>query len=807
MPTTIPLMMREKRNLTGTAETGTNAATTSEKVTIPVKGMTCAACQARVQRALQATPGVLDASVNLMLKNAAVTYDPMVTSPMVLVEAIRETGYGAERAAQDQSAFDEQEAQDRAQEEEYRELRHKALWSGSIGLLAMTLSMPLMGAAEADVHGPVADPFMRWVMESMTPTIRAVAPWLYVFTPWVLSYALLALTLLVMGWAGRHFYVRAWAAFRHHSADMNTLIAVGTGAAFLYSVLATVVPEFFLSRGVLPDLYYEAVIMIIALILTGNALEARAKRQASAALRRLVELQPNTARVVRAGAEVDIPVNEVQSEEIVVVRPGERIPVDGVIISGTSAVDESMVTGESLPVEKQPGDRLIGGTINRTGAFRYRATTLGSDSVLAHIVKLMRDAQGSRAPIQRLADQVSGIFVPIVLSLAIATFVIWFVTADQAPAMRAFAAAVAVLIIACPCAMGLAVPTAVMVATGKGAEGGILIKGGESLQRAGQINTVVLDKTGTITEGRPTVTDVVPVFGTEWSEKDLVRLVASIEVSSEHPLAEAIVRYANEQSLPLAPADSFHSVTGRGATGVVDGAALAVGNEALMADHAVDLAAVKEEAERLAGEGKTPMYIAINGKLAGLIAVADPIKPTSRDAVQQLNRLGLTVVMLTGDHRRTAEAIARKAGIDRVVAGVLPDGKVAEVRRRQQAGEVVAMVGDGINDALALAQADVGFAIGTGSDIALEASDVTLMRNDLHGVASAILLARRTMRTMKQNLFWAFVYNVVGIPIAAGILYPAFGILLSPILAGAAMAFSSVSVVTNSLRLRRVRVA
>ncbi|HRC43537.1 MAG TPA: heavy metal translocating P-type ATPase [Nitrospira sp.] len=807
MPTTTPLVLIEKRNRTDTDETGTNAATTREKVTIPVKGMTCAACQARVQRALQAKPGVLDASVNLMLKSAVVTYDPTATSPMVLVEAIRETGYGAELAAQDQTAFDEQEAQDRAQEEEYRELRHKALVSGSIGVLAMTLSMPLMGAAEADVHGPVADPFMRWAMESMTPAIRAGAPWLYTFTPGVLSYALLALTLLVMGWAGRHFYVRAWSAFRHHSADMNTLIAVGTGAAFLYSVLATVVPEFFLSRGVLPDLYYEAVIMIIALILTGNALEARAKRQTSAALRRLMELQPNTARVVRAGAEVDIPVNEVQGDEIVVVRPGERIPVDGAIISGTSAVDESMVTGESLPVEKQPGDRLIGGTINRTGAFQYRATTLGADSVLAHIVKLMREAQGSRAPIQKLADQVSGIFVPIVLSLAIATFVIWFVTAGQAPAVRAFAAAVAVLIIACPCAMGLAVPTAVMVATGKGAEGGILIKGGEALQRAGQINTVVLDKTGTITEGRPTVTDVVPVLGTEWSEKDLVRLVASIETSSEHPLAEAIVRYANEQSLPLATADSFQSVTGRGATGVVDGAALAVGNEALMADYAVDLIATKEEAERLAGEGKTPMYIAINGKLAGVIAVADPIKPTSREAIQRLNRLGLTVVMLTGDHQRTAEAIARQAGIDRVVAGVLPEGKVAEVRRRQQAGEVVAMVGDGINDAPALAQADVGFAIGTGTDIALEASDVTLMRNDLHGVASAILLARRAMRTMKQNLFWAFVYNVVGIPVAAGILYPAFGILLSPILASAAMAFSSVSVVTNSLRLRRARVA
>ncbi|MEO8048191.1 MAG: heavy metal translocating P-type ATPase, partial [Nitrospirota bacterium] len=757
--------------------------------------MTCAACQARVQRTLQGNPGVFDASVNFLLKNAAVTYDPAVTSSMALVNAIRGTGYGAELPAEDQTAFEEQEAQDRAQEEEYRELRYKASLSGIIGLLAMILSMPLMGVAGMDVHGPVADPFMRWAMESMTPAIRAIAPWLYSFTPWVLSYALFALTLLVMGWAGRHFYVRAWSAFRHHSADMNTLIAVGTGAAFLYSVLATVVPEFFLSRGVPPDLYYEAVIMIIALILTGNALEARAKRQTSAALRGLVELQPRTARVVRDGAEENILVEDVQSEDIVIVRPGERVPVDGEIISGASAVDESMLTGESLPVEKHPGDRLIGGTINRTGAFRYRATTLGSDSVLAHIVKLMRDAQGSRAPIQKLADQVSGIFVPIVLSLAIATFVIWFVTADQASAMRAFAAAVAVLIIACPCAMGLAVPTALMVATGKGAERGILIKGGEALQRAGQINTVVLDKTGTITEGRPTVTDVVPVLGSEWSEKDLVRLVASLEASSEHPLAEAIVRYAQEQSLILETAESFQSITGQGATGVVQGVALAVGNEALMSGYAVDLTAMKREAERLASEGKTPMYIAINGQLAGMIAVADPIKPTSREAIQQLNRLGLTVVMLTGDHPRTAEAIARQAGIDHVVAGVSPEGKVTEVRRRQHAGEVVAMVGDGINDAPALAQADVGFAIGTGTDIAMEASDVTLMRNDLHGVASAILLARQTMRTMKQNLFWAFVYNVVGIPVAAGILYPAFGILLSPILASAAMAFSSVSVV------------
>jgi Cu+-exporting ATPase len=784
-----------------------SAPTVQQKLTLSVNGMTCAACQARVQRTLEKEPGVFDASVNLMLKRAAVTYNPAVTTPDSLVEAIRRTGYSVELAAPGQTAFEEQEARDRVQEEESRDLRNKALVSGIIGLLAMVLSMPLMGAGRSAVHGPMADPFMGWVMESLTPGLRTVAPWLYAVGSDVLSWTLLALTLLVMTWARRHFYVRAWSAFRHHAANMNTLIAVGTGAAFLYSVVATVAPDFFLSRGVLPDVYYEAVIMIIALILTGNALEARAKRQTAAALRRLVELQPRTARVVRDGAEGDIPVEEVQSEEIVIVRPGERIPVDGEVISGTSAVDESMLTGESLPVEKQPGDRVIGGTINKTGAFRYRATTLGTDSVLAHIVKLMRDAQGSRAPIQKLADQVSGIFVPIVLSLAIAAFVTWFVTADQAPATRAFAAAVSVLIIACPCAMGLAVPTAVMVATGRGAELGILLKGGEALQRAGEVTTVVFDKTGTVTEGQPTVTDVVPVSGADWSERDLVRLVAALEASSEHPLADAIVRHAQGQSLTLSTAEAFQSLTGRGAVGAVDGIALAVGNELLMADNAVEIAPVKEEAERLAAEGKTPMYIAIKGQLAGLIAVADPIKPTSRAAIQRLRDLGLRVVMLTGDHRGTAEAIARQAGIDRVVAGVLPEGKVAEITQLQQAGDIVAMVGDGINDAPALEQADVGIAIGAGTDVAIEASDVTLMRNDLQDVASAILLSRRTMRTVKQNLFWAFIYNIVGIPVAAGILYPAFGILLSPILASAAMAFSSVSVVTNSLCLRRARVA
>ncbi|MFN2565900.1 MAG: heavy metal translocating P-type ATPase [Gemmatimonadaceae bacterium] len=803
------------------------ATTAAEKVRIPVSGMTCAACQARVQKALAKEPGVLDASVNLMMESAAVTYDPAVATPERLVEAIRRTGYGAALPGAEQTAFEEQESRDRAHDVEFTQLRRKAISSGIAGLVAMLLSMPLMAAGEHAAHGPVADPFMRWAMQSLTPALRGTAPWLYAIPTWILAYGLLVVTLGVMAWAGRDFFARAWAAFRHHSADMNTLVAVGTGAAFLYSVAATVAPGFFLSRGVAPAVYYEAVIIIIALILTGNMFEARAKRRTAAALRALVNLQPKTARVVRDGREIDVGVEEVAKGETVVVRPGERIPVDGEVLSGQSAVDESMLTGEWLPVQKVVGDRVIGGTINRTGAFRYRATNLGADSVLAQIVRLMRDAQSSRAPIQRLADGISGIFVPMVISIAITTFVVWFVAADTAPAVRAFAAAVAVLIIACPCAMGLAVPTAVMVSTGKGAELGILIKGGEALQRAGDVDTVVLDKTGTVTEGRPTVTEVVLhearvpagsalgggrpgmlAGGTDAPpETRLLRLVASLETASEHPVADAIVRHAKDRGLALVAPEAFESMTGRGVTGVVDGVTLAVGNDALMADYALDVSPLRPAAERLARAGKTPMYAAADGALIGLLAVADPVKDTSREAIARLHRMGLEVVMLTGDNQRTASAIASEAGIDRVVAGVLPDGKVAEIRRLQAAGKVVAMVGDGINDAPALAQADVGMAIGTGTDIAAEAGDVVLMRGDLRSAAQAIALSRRTMRTMKQNLFWAFIYNVIGIPIAAGALYPAFGLLLSPILASAAMAFSSVSVVTNSLRLRRVRIA
>ena len=771
------------------------------RIDIPVSGMTCAACQARVQRALVRQPGVRDASVNLMTRTASIMYDPAETSPQQFVDAIRHTGYGADLPL-DRSILDEQDATDRAFADEYRTLVTKASVTLAAGLIAMIASMPLMAPAGHDGTPAMTDPFMRWVSHSLAPIVQRALPWLYSIDTRVLSFALLGMTGAIMAWSGRAFYARAWAAFRHHAADMNTLIAVGTGAAFLFSAAATVAPSFFVARGVAADTYYEAVIFIIALILLGNALETRAKRQTAAALRGLASLQPKTARIQRNDGEVDVPVEDVRQGDVVSVRPGERLAVDGEIVEGSSAVDESMVTGESRPVARSVGDRIIGGTINTTGAFRYRATTLGADSVLARIVRLMREAQGTRAPVQRLADRVSAVFVPIVISLAIATFAIWYVAVDTAPAVRAFAAAVAVLVIACPCAMGLAVPTAVMVATGKGAELGVLIKGGEALQRAGSLDTVVLDKTGTVTEGRPTVTDVVS-YDPDRTDVELLQLAAAVERRSEHPLAAAIAVSANDGGVTLGAAESFESYPGRGVTGVVDGIAVVAGNPRLMAEWAVDTSAASADVARLAAESKTIVLVAADGRLAGLIAIADPIKAGSRDAVNALRQMGLDVVLLTGDSDAVAQSVARAVGIERVVAGVLPEGKVAEVRRLQTERRVVAMVGDGVNDAPALAQADLGMAVGSGTDVAIEASDVTLVRGDLRGVAQAVALSRRTMRTMKQNLFWAFIYNVVGIPVAAGALYPIAGILLSPILASAAMALSSVSVLSNSLRLRR----
>ena len=784
-----------------------------QTVTLPVTGMTCAACQSRVQRQLSRAPGVSDASVNLLMGSATVTFDPLVSSPASLVKVVMDTGYGAELPSASDDVMEQLATRDATTSHEYEALKLRAIVSGVAGAVAMVVSMPLMARNDHAGMGIAADPFMRWVMRVLSPTLERAMPWLYAIPVSTITWFLLVMTIGVMVWAGRQFYVGAWKVLQHGASDMNTLVSVGTGAAFIYSVLATVAPTFFTAHGVAPDVYYEAVIFIIALILTGRMFEARATRSTSDALRALAQLRPATARVMRptpegGETEVELSLRDVRVNDLVVIRPGERLPVDGVIESGSTAVDESMLTGESMPVAKTPGDRVIGGTINSTGAIRYRATTLGTKSVLAQIMMLMRDAQASRAPIQGLADRISAIFVPTVIGLSLLTFAVWLGVLTHggsdtgAAAVRAFAAAVAVLIIACPCAMGLAVPTAVMVATGRGAEGGVLIKGGEALQRAGDVTTVVMDKTGTVTEGRPAVTDVVPVPGSIHTSDDVLAMAASLEVLSEHPVAGAIVRAATERALTLTAATAFESLTGRGATAMLGSHFVAVGNVVLLEEYGVVDDAVASVVAALAAQAKTVVHVAVDGSLIGVIAVADRVRIESKAAIAELQRMGLTVVMLTGDNSATANAVAREVGITRVVAEVLPAGKVAAIAEEQRGGAVVAMVGDGVNDAPALAQADVGIAIGTGTDVAIEAADIALMRGDLAGVVRAIALSRRTMRTMKQNLFWAFVYNVIGIPVAAGVLYPVFGVLLSPVLASAAMAFSSVSVVTNSLRLR-----
>ncbi len=834
----------------------------TRRIEIPVTGMTCAACAARVQKGLARAPGVRDAAVNFATERATVEYDPMSATAAGLVEAVEASGYGArieevtlqvsglewavsgeplERelggltgvlsvqvniasggahvrylpdvvtpsdlesavrsAGYDLAApidvADPAERERLARESEYRELRGKFVFSGVIAVIVMIASMPLM-ARDVPHHG--ADLFHRLLMP-VDRMLERVLPWLYAIDPQVLAWTLFALTTPVVFWAGRQFYKGAWSGLLHRSADMNTLIAVGTGAGYLYSVVATAFPAVFTRAGLPADVYYEAVVMIIALILLGKMLEARAKGRTSAAIRKLAGLQPRSARVARDGELLDVPIEDVRVGDVVVVRPGERIPVDGVVVEGRSAVDESLLTGEPIPVEKAAGDEVVGGTINGQGSFRFEAQRVGRDTALAQIVKLVRDAQGSKAPIQRLADRISGIFVPIVVMIALIAGAIWLLVGPSPAFIYALVSFITVLIIACPCALGLATPTAVMAGTGAGAERGVLFKGGESLELAHRIDTIVLDKTGTITEGRPAVVEVATAVGV--AEDDVVRLAASLETASEHPLAAAIVEAARARRLRLTDPADFYATGGRGAEAVVDGSLLYVGNGAFMSERGLDVGPVATAAERMAAEARTPVFVGSDGRVLGVLAIADPVKPSSPEAIRRLKAMGLEVVMLTGDHRATAEVIGRRVGVDRVVAEVLPRGKVEEIQRLQAAGRTVAMVGDGLNDAPALAQADVGIAIGTGTDVALEASDVTLVGGDLNGVPVALRLSRRTMRVIRQNLFWAFIYNTLGIPIAAGVLYPFFGILLSPVFASAAMAFSSLSVVTNSLRLRR----
>jgi P-type Cu+ transporter len=792
----------------------TVASGAAKHATIAVTGMTCAACQSFLQRELANQAGVKDATVSLMLHNATVTFDPGATSISALVEAIRGTGYGADVPLEHQSVLDEQEEHDETQLREYRQLRQKAVVSLIAGSAAMLLSMPLTTINSGTGMERMKDPLMNWTMRVVDPLFRSVLPWMYDLNADMIRWFLFILATFILSWAGRRFYVKAWSALRHKTADMNTLVALGTGTAYLYSAASTIAPGFFVARGVAPDVYFEATILIIGLVLVGNTLESRAKGQTASALRKLVQLQPRTATVLRDGIESSVPLESIRNGDHVVVRPGERIPTDGEVISGRSSVDESMLTGESLPVKKTTRDKVMGGTLNQRGSLQYRATSLGADSMLSQIVRLLREAQGSRAPIQRIADRISTVFVPTVLGIAIVTFAAWRVLAPHSGVMQAFVVAVTVLVIACPCAMGLAVPTAVMVATGRGANYGILIKGGEALQRLEKIDTVVLDKTGTITAGRPQVTDflirsndsnVAISQNTNVAEDHVLRVTAALERASEHPLAEAVVQYAVERGLNLPQAHDFESFPGLGVAGVVDGEIILIGNSALLKKRGVTTEPLKATAEQMSEKGKTPLWVAIDNELVAILAVADRIKPSSIEAIRKMHDDGLRVVMLTGDNEHTAHVIAQQVNVDEVIAGVLPAGKVEAIRRLQAEHRVVAMVGDGVNDAPALAQADVGLTMASGADIAMDAGDVTLMRSDLNGVAAALTLSRRAMRVMRQNLFWAFVYNVIGIPVAAGVLYPAFGVMLSPVIASAAMALSSFSVVTNSLRLRRLQ--
>jgi P-type Cu+ transporter len=737
---------------------------------VPVVGMHCAACASRIEKALAGARGVTSAGVNFATARATVEYDPAATGPEALRDAVREQGYDVVLPTADES-LDTDAAAAEAQAAEYRQLSTRFV-------VAATLTVPVLVLAMAG-H----------VVPALRDTFDFPArPWLE-----------LALTTPVLFWAGRDILIGAWVAARHRAADMNTLVAIGALAAYLYSLAATVFPHWFHSAHGRGGVYYEVAASIVTLILLGNLLQARATTRARGAIQALMGLRPKTARVERDGREIDLPIDDVRVGDVVLVRPGEKVPVDGIVIDGASNLNESMLTGEPLPVPKKAGDTVIGGTLNQTGAFRFRVTRVGADTVLQQIVRLVQQAQGSKAPIQRLADRIAGVFVPVVLCLAVVTFIGWFnLSPPPTRLSQAIYTSVAVLIIACPCALGLATPTAILVGTGRGAQAGILIKGGAALELAHRVTTVVLDKTGTVTEGKPTVTDVRPTG--DITEAEVLRLAASAERGSEHPLAAAVVRAAEEWGLALSRPERFDSVPGHGIEALIDGRKVLVGNAKLIRDRG--LVAEEALAQQLSAEGKTPVFVAVDGKPAGVLAVADRPKPEAPEAVSRIKRLGIKVVLLTGDTARTANAVAKDVGIDRVVADVLPRDKAEVVQKLQAEGDVVAMVGDGVNDAPALARADVGIAMGGGTDVAIESADVVLVRGDLNGVPAAIRLSRATMRTVRQNLFFAFAYNVVGIPIAAGVLYPFTGWLLSPILASAAMALSSVSVVTNALRLR-----
>jgi len=764
-----------------------------QSASLNIGGMTCAACVGHVENALLSVPGVAQANVNLGVERASVEFIPGMVEIADLLKAVEDSGYRVEGL--NDSGDQERELERLSKVKEIRELRNRLVLAGS-GAILLFLGTFDVFPWVSNLMGRAYYPFLLWALA----------------TP-------------VQFWAGSNFYSSGLGALRHRTSNMHTLIALGTTVAYGYSVAVVLLdvfnPGLLADNGIDAKVYFDTAAIIVALILLGRFLEAGARGRTSEAIRRLIGLRPTTARVVRNGEEIDIPVDQVVIGDTVLVRPGEKIPVDGIVTDGYSAVDESMLTGESMPVEKTPGQKLFGATINANGALYFEATQVGGETVLAQIIKLVEDAQGSKAPIQRLADQVASYFVPAVIIASIAAFAFWMFLGPAPVLTFSTLVLVSVLIIACPCALGLATPTAIIVGTGKGAEHGVLIKQAQALEIAHKVDTVVLDKTGTLTTGKPVVTDLIVSDDTGSSESALLFLAASAERGSEHPLGEAIVMEAQSRGLELESASDFRAIPGRGISAQVSGHTVLFGNQALMEDSGVSLNGLVEQASALAAQGKTPMYLASDDRAIGLIAVADTVKPEAAEGLAKLRNMGLEVVMLTGDNVQTAHAIASQLGVDRVEAEVLPQDKAAVIKRLQAEGRVVAMVGDGINDAPALAQSDVGMAMASGTDVAMESADITLMRSDVNGVAIALDLSRQTIRTIKQNLFWAFFYNVMLIPVAAGVLYPVFqgvgGVpvglefffgeqgFLNPALAALAMAFSSVTVVTNSLRLRQAR--
>jgi len=739
-----------------------------EKTTISIGGMNCAACVRRVEDTLRSVPGVKDASVNLASSKATIIHSRDHKGGVATFEAaLNDAGYQFLGVA----GHSEEDPAEAAREKEMLDLKRRFVVGAVLSVIIFVGSMP-----------------------SLFPFVLAVPRQ-------VMLIALFVLSTPVVFWVGSRFISGAIKAARQSTTDMNTLVAVGALSAYLYSTLVAFAPQVFEAARIAPHVYFDGAAMIVTLILLGRLLEARAKGKTSLAIKRLIGLKPKTARVVKDGVETDIPIEFVVRGDRIIVRPGEKIPTDGQVVSGASTVNESMLTGESMPVAKEPGDEVFGATMNRTGAFTFEATKIGAETALAQIIRLVEEAQGSKAPIQRVADRVASVFVPVVFAIAVCTFIVWGFFVPEPLFARALLNFVSVLIIACPCAMGLATPTAIMVGTGLGAEQGILIKGGESLERAYRLTTIVFDKTGTLTPGEPEVTDILPVDGVDKTR--LLVVASSIEAVSEHPLAQAIVSKARAEGIAALPVEAFEAHSGLGVTGNIGGKKILLGNRRLVENEQISVDGLETEARRLSGQGKTVVWVAEDGRMLGLAALSDIPRESAAEAVSGLKQMGLKVAMITGDNERTARGIGEAVGIDHILAEVMPAGKAEEIRRLQRQGQTVAMVGDGINDAPALTAADIGIAIGVGTDVAMEAGDITLIKTDLRLVQSAVRLSRETMKVIKQNLFWAFFYNSLGIPVAAGVLYPFFGILLNPVFAAAAMALSSVSVVTNSLRLKR----